>query len=182
MPAGYIRIGRTYTDKCVVPAPNDPIPVQTMRLTDYLRGVLPNEWNAAWPAASLDAGAIAVKAYAWYNAVIQPKWSTKGYAFDLLDNTCDQYYRDNSADPRTDAALSRTWYTWVTRNGLLVPLEYRALETQCPALPGCMGQVQSAQFAGIGANAEAILRHYYAGVDVVQVPPPRPIYLPLVTR
>ena len=152
-----------------VPAPQDPIPVQTLRFVDYLRGVLPNEWRAEWPDAALDVGAVAVKQYAWYHAFIHPKWSSRGYAFDLLDNTCDQYYRDNSADQRTDVALARTWFTVLTRNSALFPLYYRALVEQCGTSADCLGQVESAQLASAGKSAADILAYYYSPAELLPV-------------
>jgi hypothetical protein len=143
----YIVIGRTYQVDCITPARD--IPTQRMRFVDYVRNVLPNEWVPAWPAASLEAGAIAAKQYAWYTMVVERKWRLQGYPFDIVDNTCDQYYRDASARPRTDAAIQGSWGTVLTRNGGLLQMYYRDTEARCGARADCMGQVESA--ADLGA-------------------------------
>ena len=166
MPPEYIDIGRTYSKTCVVPSVHSSIPVERMRFQDYLRNVLPNEWVVTWPAAALDAGAVAVKQYAWYNAFVMRKWRRQGYAFDLLDNICDQHYRDNSAHPATDAAFRRTWPLSLTRRGTLFPLYYRARDDQCGAIADCMGQWGSLAHATAGKSGEEILLHYYAPADI----------------
>lgn len=155
----YVVLGRTYTIGCAAPAAG--IPTQRIRFVDYLRNVLPNEWVASWSPAALDAGAIAAKQFAWYTAVIERKWRSQGYPFDLVDNTCDQYYRDASADPRTDAAIQRTWGTLLTRHGVLLRTYYRDTEAGCGGLPDCMGQVESAVLASAGQSTLQILARYY---------------------
>ena len=157
----YIVVGRTYAIPCSTPALG--IPTQRVRFVDYIRNVLANEWVAAWPAASLDAGAIAVKEFAWYTVVIERKWRSKGYPFDMVDSTCDQYYRDASADPRTDAAIQRTWGTFLTRNGSLLRTSYRDTEATCRGTSDCMGQIESAVLASAGQSSLEILARYYNG-------------------
>ncbi len=68
----------------------------------YLTEVLPNEWISSWNAASLQAGAIAVKTYAWYR-IYFPKYP--GLYFDVKDSTADQVYRPGSARASTSAAV-----------------------------------------------------------------------------
>lgn len=191
-PPAYIRIGRTYTADCVVPDPSENIPVDTMPFVDYIRNVLPNEWLPGWDvdgSAALDAGAVAVKQYAWYNAFVAPKWSGQGYAFDLLDNTCDQRFIDRSADPRTDAAISRTWPATLKRNDALFSTYYRAYYFyQCFApqtsegspIPDCLGQWDSYYAAVQGKTAQQILLDAY-GPAQYTLPTLRPrVYVPLI--
>jgi peptidoglycan hydrolase-like amidase len=162
----YIDIGRTYSKTCVVPSVHSSIPVERMRFQDYLRNVLPNEWVVTWPAAALDAGAVAAKQYAWYTAFVLRKWRRQGYAFDLLDNPCDQHYKDNSAHQATDAAFQRTWSLALTRNEAIFPLYYRTRDAQCGAIADCMGQWGSYERAMAGENGTQILLHYYAPADI----------------
>jgi peptidoglycan hydrolase-like amidase len=186
VPPQYITIGRAaeyfQTTDCIVPHPAEPIPVEVLPFQDYVRNVLPNEWIASWPAASLDAGAIAAKQFAWYTAFVEGKWSGQGYRFDLLDNTCDQVYRPGRATEATDAAVMRTWLASLTRDGRLFPTYYRAYERQCPFVPGCMGQHESARMAEQGWSAQQILQYYYypADYNVVRLDPRA--YIPLTTR
>ena len=162
-----IRIGRTYSNSCVVPMLSDPIPVQEMLFSDYVRNVLPNEWIASWPSASLDAGAVAVKQYAWYTAFEARKWSGRGYPFDLLDNPCDQQFKDNSAHPATDAALARTWPAMLLRDdGRLMPIYYRARDSQCMGVPNCMGQWGTYDLARCGLSGAEILMRYFSSATI----------------
>jgi peptidoglycan hydrolase-like amidase len=85
----------------------------------------------------------------------------RGYPFDLLDSTCDQVYKPNSAAPDTDAAIARTWSTQFLLDGKLIPLFYRSTADNCPAVPGCMGQIESRDRANIGENAQQILSYFY---------------------
>ena len=170
MPAGLpvtIEVGRTYRATCV--RPGRGIRVQRMRFVDYVRNVLPNEWGLSFPAASLDAGAIAAKQFA-LAAILDGKWRRQGYPFDVVDSTCDQVFRDGSAHPSTNAAIARTWALLVKRNGGLPRLYYRAYDRQCAGVPDCMGQVESANLARRGWNAERILQRYYGGPGFALVP------------
>lgn len=178
----YVVVGRTYTADCITP-PRDA-PTVRVRFVDYLRNVLANEWVTTWPAASLDAGAVAVKQFAWHTVVIERKWRDRGYPFDLVDNTCDQFYRDASADPRTDAAIQRTWATVLTRDGGLLPTYYRDTKATCAGRSDCMGQVESAVLAGAGQTYLQILARYYntGSTHVVDTDTRLPAQLPPVPR
>lgn len=185
----YIEIGRLPAGSTVQACYDHEllmrIPVDRLRFDDYVRSVLPNEWIASWPDAALDAGAIAVKQYAWYNAFVQPKWRNRGYAFDLLDTACDQVYKPNSAHPRSDAAIVRTWSTVLTRDGRIFPTYYRSTDGYCGALPDCMGQWGSYDRAMEGMNGVDILLLYYAPAvpeDYLSPPPdPCSVESPAVT-
>jgi len=168
-PPAYIEIGRTRdlvgTTRCVHPSTLVNIPVERMRFVDYVRNVLPNEWIASWPAAALDAGAVAVKQYAWYHAFIRPKWRNQGYPFDLLDSTCDQVYTPGSAHAQTDAAVERTWSLTLIRDGRLFPTYYRAYDYQCGTIADCMGQWGSYDRALMGESGAEILYYYYGPAE-----------------
>lgn len=163
-PPDYINVGRTFSTNCVYP-PTNVQRVDRMPFMDYVRNVLPNEWVGTWPAASLDAGAVAISQYAWSVAFVQRKWTRYNYSFDVLDSTCDQVYKDR--DPSrsystTDAAVSRMWGTALLRNGMLFPTFYRAYDTQCGANLDCMGQYGSRDRANQGETGPQILQHYYS--------------------
>lgn len=163
-PPDYINVGRTFSTNCVYP-PTNVQRVDRIPFMDYVRGVLPNEWVGSWPAASLDAGAVAISQYAWSVAFMQRKWTRYNYPFDVLDSTCDQVYKDR--DPSrsyasTDAAISRMWGTALLRNSTLFPTFYRAYDTQCGANLDCMGQYGSRDRANLGESGLQILQHYYS--------------------
>ncbi len=180
-PPERIRLGITGSSDCVFPTRGE-VRVVEMPFTDYLRNVLPNEWFATWPGASLDAGAIAAKQFAWYTAFVERKWSSQGFNFDLLDSTCDQHYKANSYKPATDAALQRTWHMSLTRNGQLFPTYYRAEDDQCmrSRSDDCMGQWGSKRLADRGMSGINILLSYYKRVNVEGLPRQNPVFLPLV--
>lgn len=182
-PPATIRLGITGSPDCVVPSLYEPIHVVEMPFTDYLRNVLPNEWVPSWPDASLDAGAVAVKQFAWYTAVIQRKWSGQGYTFDLLDSTCDQHYVGGSYGPSTDAALQRTWGLSLTRDGKLFPTYYRAWDYQCVRSNSddCMGQHGTEERARASMTGIQILLDYYKNVAVQGLPRQNPVFLPMIT-
>jgi hypothetical protein len=182
-PPATIRLGLTGSADCVVPSLYEPIHVVEMPFTDYLRNVLPNEWVPSWPGASLDAGAVAVKQFAWYTAVVQRKWSSQGYNFDLLDSTCDQHYVGGSYGPSTDAALQRTWGLSLTRDGKLFPTYYRAWDYQCVRSKSadCMGQHGTEERARAGMTGIQILLDYYKNVAIEGLPRQNPVYLPMIT-
>lgn len=180
-PPETIRLAITGRSECEIPSEGE-YKVVEMPFADYLRNVLPNEWYASWPDASLDAGAVAVKQFAWYTAFIERKWSSQGYDFDLLDSTCDQHYVRNSYKPSTDAALQRTWALSLTRDGELFPTYYRALDSQCVRSNSedCMGQWGTKADAEAGMSGIQILLEYYRDIVVEGLPRQNPVFLPLV--
>ena len=101
--------------------------VQTVPFQTYVENVLPNEWPPSWDADTLQAGAVAVKSYAWY-------WVTHfgGYVktaagcFDVTDDTSFQVYRAGSANDRTTAAVITSWPVAARVNGRIYEASYRA--------------------------------------------------------
>lgn len=171
-PPEYISIGMTGSSSCVYDETFlERVPVVRVRFVDYVRDVLPNEWIAVWPAASLEAGAVAAKQFAWYNAFVRQKWRRYGYPFDVLDSTCDQVYKPGTAHPATDAAIAGTWQLVLTRNGTLFETGYRAYDRQCPATGNCMGQWGSKYRADVGHTSAQILLAYYEDAVIEQVGP-----------
>ena len=76
--------------------------VDVMGLETYLRGVVPSEMPSNWPAAALQAQAVAARSYALAN--LAPKRS-----FDLYGDERDQVYGGVAAEsPTSDAAIAAT--------------------------------------------------------------------------
>lgn len=185
----FINVGRTGVSDhhCVYP-PDPYMPVERVRFVDYARNVLPNEWVPGWGEfrpASLEAGAVAVKQFGWYTAFVEHKWSGRGYAWDILDSTCDQVYVPGSATAYTDAAVARTWPVTLVRNGRLFATYYRATTAQCDSSPyqgNCMSQWGSYFDAGDGLTFDQILLRYYLGAMVDgRALTPR-VFAPLIAR
>lgn len=164
-PPDFINIGRTFNSACVYPPTNvqriDRVPFMV-----YVRNVLPYEWIPSWPAASLDAGAVAAAQFAWSTALIDGKWTKRGYAFDVVDSTCDQVYQDRTAAQNfvsTDAAVARMWGTMLLRDNKLLTTYFRNTDERCAQVggPDCMGQYGSRDRANEGMSGVEILQHYY---------------------
>lgn len=73
------------------------------------------EWPTYLPRAVIEAGAVAVKQYAWYYSLEghhRPSYETaSGVCYDVVDNTNDQLFEPESADV-TDKQLKAVAETW----------------------------------------------------------------------
>lgn len=86
--------------------------VNAVELEDYVRGVVAAESPASWPAAALQAQAVAARTY----AITTAKAVTNG--FDQFADTRSQVYAGIKAEtPATDAAVAATKGEIVTYNG-----------------------------------------------------------------
>jgi hypothetical protein len=134
----------------------------------YVKNVLPNEWVATWPAASLDAGAMAVKSYGWYWALHSTRRTPGGACYDVRDDTGSQVYRPGSAVSSTSAAVDRTWGTRMTRSGNILQAQYCSTSTTCGAwvAGNWMSQTGSRDQARAGKGYRTILRFYYRDVVI----------------
>lgn len=96
----------------VVPGLTTVSVVNDVSLEEYLRGVVPAEMPATWPAEALKAQAIAARSYAAYR--LRPGIGT----YDTVDDTRAQVYHGLLAErPTTDAAIAATSGVVVTFNG-----------------------------------------------------------------
>jgi SpoIID/LytB domain protein len=84
---------------------SDIAAVNVVNLEAYLRSVVPSESPASWPAAALQAQAIAARSYSsWYEQ--HPKDAAM---YDICDNqNCQVYSGTSNEDARTDAAVAAT--------------------------------------------------------------------------
>jgi hypothetical protein len=147
-----------------------PYTVEVLDFRDYVKHVLPNEWDPAWSRESLRAGAMAAKMYAWYQIARGGKWPDA----DVYDSTCDQVYRPNIAYARTNAAVDDTWGWRLMRGTQLTATYYRAYFSQCQeaGLAGdCMGQWDSKAMADAGSTWQQILKYFYANTTISPAPP-----------
>jgi len=186
VPPATIRVRVTGSASCDTGA---PYTVQVVDFKDYVKHVLPNEWISVWDSASLEAGAMAVKTYAWYWIQLGGKWPDA----DVYDSTCDQVYNPAVAYASTNAAVDATWDFAMTNGGRLFMASYRAYQSQCPAgsYPGCMGQWDSESLAEEGWSWQDILHYFYSDISISAlsgdtVPTDsgndRSVYLPVVQR
>jgi hypothetical protein len=90
------------------------------------------EWPYWMPQAALEAGAVAVKQFAWYHTLAghhrSSYYNARGQCYDVRDGTRDQIYRPERARIRTNMlrAIDQTWSTSLRRNGSFILTPYRA--------------------------------------------------------
>jgi stage II sporulation protein D len=85
--------------------------IDTVGLDDYVRGVVADEVPSGWPAAALEAQAVAARTYAITTSV-------GASAYDLYDDTRSQMYGGVTAEtPSTNAAVGATTGQIVTYDG-----------------------------------------------------------------
>jgi Stage II sporulation protein len=149
--------------------------VEVVPFKDYVKHVLPNEWIPTWPQASLRAGAMAVKEYAWYWVARGGKQVSLGA--DVKDNTDDQVYDPNVSYASSDAAVDATWQYSMTRDGALFQASYCAGSYQadpsadCPWNGSYMTQWGTKFYADQGQTWGWIVQFYYTGVSISPTPP-----------
>lgn len=161
--------------------------VDVIPFEKYVKGVLPHEWIRSWHAASLRAGAIAIRTYA-------ASWVRSGGKYtcaDLDDTTASQVYRDEFFAV-TNTAVDATANTFAMKGGIPVFAEYSAENGHPTATgisdPPCAGKARNGHGRGTcqwgsqrwastqGKTHTWIIEHYYPGATVTTVggPPPPP--------
>lgn len=99
--------------------------VVTVPFQQYVENVLPNEWIASWDGAALEAGAVAVKSYAWYWVIHFGGYlDTRGNCFDVTDDTDFQVYRAGSAVTSTNSAVQATWSVVARKSNQILQASY----------------------------------------------------------
>jgi SpoIID/LytB domain protein len=117
--------------------------VHRVALENYVRGVVSAEVPASWPAAALQAQAVASRTYALTA-------DAGGSRFDVYADTRSQVYRGVAAEtPQTNAAVAAT-------AGQIVTYEGRPVITYYFASSG--GMTENVQNAFLGAEPEPWLR------------------------
>jgi hypothetical protein len=101
----------------------------------YAAHVLPNEWIPSWDADSLGAGAVAVKTYAGYRAMIGHAYSGGTGCADLVDGTGDQVFDPTWSTAATDQAVYATLGSVLYKNGGLFLSQYFAGAPGDPCAP-----------------------------------------------
>ncbi len=89
--------------------------VNDVPIDAYVKGVVPNEVPASWPAAALRAQAVAARSYALATGV-------GGTGFDFYDDTRSQVYSGLAGEqPATNAAVKKTSKQVVKYQGDVIP-------------------------------------------------------------
>ncbi|MBC8171899.1 MAG: hypothetical protein H7X77_09505 [Anaerolineae bacterium] len=139
--------------------------VLTLDFKDYIKNVLPNEWSSIWLPQSLQTGAVAAKAFAWWRITLD---EPRPEGADVVDNTCDQYFVQNSRRDSTDAAIDATWHYRMSRENHIIEIHYLAFDWQCESAGWtmCMGQTETQEKAQQGWQWADILHFYYDPIDI----------------
>jgi len=140
----------------------------TLPLEEYLRGVVPAEMPALWPAEALKAQAIAARSYAMWK-IDNPRGD-----FDVYADIRDQVYSPTARHERSDAAVIATAGQTVTGQGQYVA---KCGMQWCPFCQGRAGTITASNPGGIwpgrmcqygtrmlaedGKSAQEILEFYY---------------------
>lgn len=102
-PAGSVQYRGTLRSASVPGTARGRDTVNLLPLDSYLRGVVPREVPALWPAAAVRAQAVAARTYAAYER------AHRSGRFDVYDDTRSQVYGGYSAEhPASDAAIRVT--------------------------------------------------------------------------
>lgn len=147
--------------------------VKTVSFDDYVRNSLPNEWVPSWNQEALQAGAMAVKMFAWYHHLNPTKLD--GWEFDLDNTTNFQTYREGNRFAEADQAYYRTKnLAYAMPDGTIVELNYRAGWEGDPNWPyrnaNMMSQWGTKYHAEKGLNMLRILQWYYQGRALHRIP------------
>ena len=115
-PPDYIRVYRNKSGR-----------IERVPFRRYVITVLGKEWPSYLPFALVEAGAVAVKQYAWYHELHGPRHTADGRCFDVRDGIQDQLYRPHRArvNPSHYAAVDATWKVSLLRSGQLFMTGYR---------------------------------------------------------
>jgi Stage II sporulation protein len=160
-PPDYIRVLRRHSGQV------DRVPFKK-----YVVTVLGKEWPSYLPQAVIQAGAVAVKQFAWFHALGNGRVSRHGQCFDVTDGVGDQLYKPNKARIRPDhyAAVAATWGVRLLKNGSLFMTGYRSgIAANCGRdANGWKLYARSAvRCANRGDGFMTILRIYYGPVALV---------------
>ncbi len=150
--------------------------VQDVTFRSYVETVMAAEFGPGAPPEAMEAGAVAVKQFAWYYAI---HWrggsNSAGDCYDVVDNGNDQWYMPRSKVPAMSHidAVARTW-TWSMRRAFkfFSPGYWAGGDVPCGANANGLRLMQksAARCAREGKSAEEILRIYY-GENILIVRP-----------
>ena len=115
-PPDYIRVLRHRSGRIV-----------RVPLRRYVVTVMGKEWPSYLPQSVVEAGAVAVKQYAWYHALMGPRHTRDGRCYDVVDSTSDQIYKPHRARIRADhyRAVDKTWGVSLLKGDRLFMTGYR---------------------------------------------------------
>lgn len=121
----------------------DPPYKQSVPLEDYVKGVVPNEVPPSWPAATLQAQAVAARSYGIAS------YLANGYVYP---DTRSQVYDPTNRWPSTDAAVDATAGQVMTVNGSVI---FAFFFSRCNGL-STRNSEDAIAYSGINADSQYI--------------------------
>ncbi len=143
--------------------------VEQVGFRTYVAKVMASgEWPSRLRTATLRAGAVVTKQYAWYYSLQgnhRPGYQSNGRCYDVRDDTNDQLFRPERANPtaKQKSAIDRTWGLTLRKNGRFFLTGYRyGSSTECATdANGWKLYEQSAEdCASDGWTFQRILKRY----------------------
>ena len=165
-PPDYIRVLRNRTGR-----------VERVPFKKYVVTVMGKEWPSYLPQAVIDAGAVAVKQFAWFHTLGNGRMSRRGQCFDVTDGIGDQLYKPGRSRVHADhyTAIADTWDIRLIKDGALFMTGYRTgSKTGCghDATGWKLFARSAVRCADHGMGYLQILRTYYGpGLNVVTASP-----------
>ncbi|HDX9613033.1 TPA: hypothetical protein ROY01_004144 [Bacillus toyonensis] len=136
--------------------------VEEIDFNEYIKNVLPNEWDLSSKDEALKAGALAVKMFAWYY-IKYPGLPLVGA--HVRDNTTFQAWVKNTEEEKTKItnphieSVKNIGFYGEKLDNLFAP-QYRRSSKDWKG-SGCMPQLGTMRLAKNGKNFKEILSWYY---------------------
>ncbi len=157
--------------------------IYTRDFKTYAKESHPHEWNSGWAIGSLQAGAMAVRNYAWYWVNRWRGGWANGQCYDVDSSTSYQAWAPCPGlfcwrNPNTDEAVDSVWNARITWNEgaggqIFESLHKQGYRDQCGQYNGGqapgndMSQYGSAACASQGEQWGRILQRYYFSQPLV---------------
>jgi hypothetical protein len=145
------------------------IGIKKVNFKEYVETVVYREWGTDKHFESLKAGSVAIKMFAMYKLAVKNTLAVR-YGGDIMDNTCDQWYKPVLVTSKVKQAVNEVWDKVFLRGGGLLNFHYVNNDQNCanwfPGKP-CMGQWNSHYLAQRGYNWKSILHHYYDPIEII---------------
>jgi hypothetical protein len=139
--------------------------VEKVDFKAYVIRVVSREWNVRQTALR-NAGAHAVKQYAWYHVLHYRGGMYNGQCFDVRDSTADQLYAAKPLEQipeRVKKSVNKIWSWRLLREGKFIMTGYRrGKDRDCAEDAGWkLFAISAGKCARQGWSASRILRVYY---------------------
>ena len=165
-PAG-LRTYRGTLSAALSGQPDKPLyVVSTVGLDDYVRGVVPVEMPASWPAEALKAQAVAARSYGLQPCPQRTAYPATGL-YDVVDTTACQVYGGAGAETAsTDQAVAATAGQVLRYDGAVLRTEFSSSNGGWTVANGGAFVAKQDPYDEVGAQAGRSSVHRWTGVQV----------------